>query len=253
MTSNRRASDRVIRRVPVRFWRVGQERTTTGYTTNISGTGMYVVTHQPAPRGARIRVEVLDPRCGFIVEAEVAHAHRVSTEMSALGLSGMGVRFLPVADLVRELFPEATQVVERPAEPTPPEPAVAATAPGAAAPPGAAPIGARSPYQVRFSSVEQFDAVYQRDLSQGGLFVATRDPAPIGATVEIDLYLPAPLLGTVRLRARVVHRIEPQTAEGLGGPNLLAGMGVEILDPRGTLGALDPFLKGYPRKTDSPG
>ena len=116
MVSNRRESDRVVRRLPVRFWRVGEERSVTGYTTNISTTGMFVVTHQPLPKAARIRVEILDQRCGFIVEAEVAHAHRVSLDLSALGTSGMGVRFLPIETLVRELFPERagiTVVVRR--------------------------------------------------------------------------------------------------------------------------------------------
>ncbi len=226
----------MVRRLPVRFWRVGEERSVTGYTTNISASGMFVMTHQPLPKAARIRVEVLDPRAGFVVEAEVAHAHKVSLDLSALGPSGMGVRFLPIETLVRELFPEAMRAASMPVVPP-----VAPAATAAAPPPMAL---QRSAIAVRFSSVEQFQSVYERDLRQGGLFVSTVQAARIGDMVEIDLHLPAPLVGLVRLRARVVHRIDPQAGDGMGGPNLLAGIGVELLDPRGALEALEPFLRG---------
>jgi len=266
MVSNRRESDRVVRRLPVRFWRVGEERSVTGYTTNISTTGMFVVTHQPLPKAARIRVEVLDQRCGFIVEAEVAHAHRVSLDLSALGTSGMGVRFLPIETLVRELFPEAIKgerkertvtspTVAAPEGPVPPARPVGRTSSkrvpivrlGATAPAatGATPASAsapKAPIAVRFTSIEQFLSVYERDLRRGGLFVSTPEPARIGDLVDIELHLPAPLVGKVRLRARVVHRIDPQGGEGMGGPNLLAGIGVELLDRSAALSALEPYL-----------
>ncbi len=275
VSSNRRESDRVVRRLPVRFWRPGEERSVTGYTTNISTTGMFVVTHQPFPKMSRIRVEVLDPRSGFVVEAEVAHSHKVSLDLAALGPSGMGVRFLPIETLVRELFPQAVSgdrggrtgaspvltMPEPPKAPSPPSaeppgapsprsfpsnrvPIVRVGAP--AAPGSATPSGAQVPIAVRFSSVEQFQSVYERDLRQGGLFVATPRPAPIGDLVEIELHLPEPLIGTVRLRARVVHRIDPQGGEGMGGPNLLAGIGVELLDRAAALAALAPYLSGAP-------
>ncbi len=262
MESNRRESDRVVRRLPVRFWRVGEERSVTGYTTNISTTGMFVVTHEPLPKAARIRVEVLDQRCGFVVEAEVAHAHKVRLELAALGPSGMGVRFLPIEDLVRELFPEAIKgerkertvtspTVAAPESPVPPARPVGRVSskkvpivkPGAT--PAAAPAP-KAPIAVRFTSIEQFRSVYERDLRQGGLFVSTPEPAPIGDLVEIELHLPEPLSARVRMRARVVHRIDPQGGEGMGGPNLLAGIGVELLDRRAALAALEPYLSGAP-------
>jgi len=40
----------------------------------------------------------------------------------------------------------------------------------------------------------------------------------------------------------VVHRIDPQGGEGMGGPNLLAGIGVELLDRSAALSALEPYL-----------
>ncbi len=296
MISNRRENDRVVRRLPVRFWRVGEERTVNGYTTNISTTGMFVVTHQPFPKGARLRVEVLDPRSGFMVEAEVAHAHKVSLELSALGTSGMGLRFLPIETLVRELFPQAFPTdrsgrpTENPAEPpvdpwsahtgsrpavkpvpapapqparpgTPPAPPAPARspsmsskrvpivrlgAPSAPAPPGKASAGVTVPIAVRFSSLEQFRSVYERDLAHGGLFVATFLPAKIGDLVEIELHLPAPLEGMVPLRARVVHRIDAQGGEGLGGPNLLAGIGVELADRSAALAEIGKRLAAIP-------
>ncbi len=256
MVSNRRVSDRVVRRLPVRFWRAGEARPISGYTTNISATGMFVVTQQPAPKGARVRVEIEDPRCGFVVETEVAHAHKVSVDLSALGPSGMGLRFVPIEALVRELFPRADRTGAQPIlKPQDPPPA-AAPAARVTVPPNRVPIVrplavpaapatiVRSPIVVRFSSVEQFLAVYERDLRQGGLFVSTAEPARIGDAVEIELHLPEPLSGHVLLQARVVHRIDSREGVGMEGPNLLAGIGVELIDSKRALAVLQPYLLG---------
>jgi Tfp pilus assembly protein PilZ len=226
---------------------------------------MFIGTNTPFPPGTRLRIEVLDREHGFMVEGRVAHARRIRGEMARLTQSGMGVRFLTVEDLVRELIPTAGQpeyeAIPGPSEPLPQhetaewdlgEPAAPAADPSSpppAGPPPAAPVpaspqpaGSDAPreavWSVQFASPRQFVQVFDRDLVHGGLFVATPAPPRVSETVTVEIHLPVPGAAPVRLRARVVQRFEPK-ADG-GGPNLLAGMGVELLDPQAAAAELRP-------------
>src|SRR3712207_6651675 len=104
---SRRRAVRRPRRVQVHFWKQGEPTAYVGYTTNISMTGMFVATNSPMAPGARIRVEVIDRDRGFMVEGVVAHARKIRGDMARISQSGMGVRFLSVEELVRELIPAA--------------------------------------------------------------------------------------------------------------------------------------------------
>src|SRR5262245_59040209 len=101
----KRRSVRRPRRVQVQFWRRGEHQAYPGYTTNISTTGMFLATNSPQPPGTRLRIEVIDGNHGFMVEGVVAHARKVHSDMMRLNHPGMGVRFLTVEELVRELIP----------------------------------------------------------------------------------------------------------------------------------------------------
>jgi Tfp pilus assembly protein PilZ len=256
----------------VNFWCQGDAKPHVGYTTNISMTGMFVATNSPFAAGSRIRVELVDRDRAFMVEGIVAHARRLQLELVRLSQSGMGVRFLTVEELVRELIPSGlgesaeTEVIpvdrvrEEPPpemasppppaetaapEPPPPQPTLApASAKSVKAgspPPPAAPVDpAGGSFTVRFAGVAEFLAVYQRDLVQGGLFVSTPSPARLHETVRVELYPPGFSALPVVLQARVVQRFEPQT--GAGGPNLLSGMGLELMDLPALIARLEPVI-----------
>jgi hypothetical protein len=267
--------------VQVHFWRHGDPTSHTGYTTNISLTGMFIATNSPVPSGARIRVEVIDRDRGFMVEGRVAHARKMQPELAQLNQSGMGVRFLSVEELVRELIPSGlgeTEEISRdvtraepvaqpsslpkpplpppPADPTlwvyldsnpPPAPPVAAPPqPPPPAPKVTKPVKPAVPvdppggtYTVRFSGIDEFLEVYQRDILQGGLFVSTRYPARLQEAVNVELYPPGSIAPPVLLRARVVQRFEPDLD---CGPNLLSGMGLELLEVTELIAQLEPFV-----------
>ncbi len=285
MPSRRRAVRR-SRRVQVHFWRQGDPTPYIGYTANISLTGMFIATNTPVASGSRVRVEVVDRERdrGFMVEGVVAHARKSPPELARLNQSGMGIRFLTVEELVRELIPAGlaeteevpqeaaprleppplpppppTQVFPtiarppRPGPPPPPPPAPPPPAPAAAPPPRhvvlVPPPQRRPPvpvepsggsFTVRFSGVEEFLEVYRRDILQGGLFVSTRYPARLQETVNVELYPPGLLVDPVMVRARVVQRFEPQSETG---PNLLSGMGLELLDVPQLLERLSPVVE----------
>jgi Tfp pilus assembly protein PilZ len=206
----------------IHFWRHGDPHPTAGYTTNISPTGMFIGTQNPLPRGTRVRVEVLDPQNGFVVEAMVAHAVKVAPALQQVKLSGMGVRFLRIEDLVTDLF-RSTGVGWQPVEDGPPKDNV---------------------YPVRFRSVSQFLEAFRRDIQTGGLFVPTRFPADVNTIVTVAIYPPDEGIEPVRIPARIVQRLAPQ-ASAPGKSEKPAGMGVAFIDPQSALVQLQPVVARY--------
>lgn len=269
--SSRRRAVRRARRVQVHFWRRGEPTPYVGYTTNISMTGMFIATNSPMPQGSRLRIEVVDQNRGFMVEGVVAHARKIRGDLARLNHSGMGVRFLTVEELVRELIPAAQgQTEEVPGlRPTPPRPP--ASPPEPAPPPAREPVWSPAPespwapepppppvsetasprppvgasggsFTVRFEGPNEFLEVFRRDIQQGGLFVSTLYPARLQESVVVEIHPPLPGSEPVLLRARVVQRFEPHPGESVPGVNLLAGMGLELLDLPTVIQKLQPIV-----------
>lgn len=225
---SRRRSARRPRRLQVQFWKRGEPQPYPGYTTNLSVTGMFLATNSAQPPGTRLRIEILEGDRGFMVEGVVAHARKIHGDMMRLNQPGMGIRFLTIEELVRELIPVAAGEMEEVPRPSSPPPPVHG-APGA------------GPFSVHFVSPEEFLEIYRRDIANGGLFVSTRYPGRLHETVGIDLHPPVAGVPPIALRARVVQRFEPQEEDSGAG---LAGMGVEILDLPAVLEKLRPVVQG---------
>jgi hypothetical protein len=177
---------------------------------------------------------------------------------------GMGIRFLAVEELVRELIPaipgETEEIPDAPSAPPPsaaprpiaekaapppvppasPKAPASPVAPGPATSPVPRPTDGGGAFSMGFLGPSEFLEIFQRDIVNGGLFVSTRYPGRLQEIVRIELRPPVPGVSSVFLSARVVQRFEPQ--EGSFGPNLLAGMGVEILDLPVVLVELRPIV-----------
>ncbi len=288
----RRRSVRKPRRVQVQFWRRGESQAYPGYTTNISTTGMFLATTGPQPPGTRLRIEIMDGHHGFVVEGLVVHARKVRGDMMRLTHPGMGIRFLNVAELVRELIPvlpgETEEIPEEerlwgeegspsmaaasasstasaslpatkpvrlgaapteplhPAPPPPAPPAASSTVRPAAA--GARlsgtqpkPVDTAGSFTVQFLGPAEFIHVFERDIVNGGLFVSTRYPGRLQEVINVELLPPLQHAEPVFFRARVVQRFEPHGSDF--GPNLLSGMGVEILELPALLTRLLPVIE----------
>jgi hypothetical protein len=229
---NRRRSQRQTRRLEVQFWQPG-ERVHHGYTTNLSASGMHIATQDPLPPRSRLRIEVIHGERGFLVEGVVAHRRVVHPELARAVHPGMGVRFLSPEELVNELM-QATESFVLTGSP-----AVATTEarPGD----GEEGTGASRTFSVRFASARDFLGIYERDIQNGGLFVATGRPARLREIVNIDLYPPEPAAQPVQLAARVVQRFQPQPDSGA----ILVGMGVELLDLPAALAKLQPVIERF--------
>ena len=94
-------------------------------------------------------------------------------------------------------------------------------------------------YALQYRSREELRVSFERDISQGGLFINTSSPAPLQEVVVIEIHVTGIEGPPVRLRAKVVHRVDSQND---GETNLLAGMGLELLDPAQAQQALLPLV-----------
>jgi len=270
---SRRTSERHARRVEVRFWRRGQTQPHSGYTVDLSKTGLFLGTSISLEPGERLRLEVLDRERGFVVEGTVARVHRVSLALRHVDQAGAGVRFLTPGELVGDLVSggkarvapsESGQVERRPVPAAAPQeerpPVVEPPAPtnnGAealfgnsagdaeraddapAAAPNAGPSRPARTVPVEFVDRGSFLAVYHRDIEAGGLFVTSDLPAELHEVLLIELRPPIPTRHPLCFEARVVHRFDRSGAEGKPG---LTGMGVQFLDPDRVRATLAPVL-----------
>lgn len=143
--ANRRSYPRKLRRVQVRFWRPGEERPRGGFTKNLSVTGAFVTTPDPAGRNERLRVELVEGGRQTLLEAVVVHSHRVPPELRRFADSAMGLRFLELEELVGPFLPaDAQRPMDEPAADAPrPEESTAAA--GAAAGDGDEPATTAGP------------------------------------------------------------------------------------------------------------
>ncbi|HVT58858.1 MAG TPA: PilZ domain-containing protein [Thermoanaerobaculia bacterium] len=224
---NRRRSPRSPRRVQIQFWQPG-EKIHRGYTTNLSSTGMHITTSEPLPPRSRLRVEIVRGERGFVVEGVVAHRRTVHPELAKVVTPGMGVRFLSPQELIHELFPDSLGGNGSRAHSTTGTAHVIEQDEGTE----------RRIFSVRFASAQDFLGIYQRDIVNGGLFVATGRPGRVHEVVNVELFPPdgAP---PVVLRARVVQRFQPEPGSGA----ILVGMGVELLDLEAALELLQPLIE----------
>jgi Tfp pilus assembly protein PilZ len=266
MTRERRAADRFARRLDLRYWRRGNSQPLSGFTTNVSASGMFLATTQVMQPGERVRVELLDAKNGAMLEGQVVRVHRVTMALRHVDTPGAGVRFLPPDELVAAIVPavrpravprpDRREGVERLAATNGAESRTAARS----EPPGTvhdSPLattpeptdregGAPSPGEavvvpVEFSDRSSFLSVYHRDLATGALFVSTEVPAALHQEVVIELITPPPVRRTLRFRAEVVRRFEPEAAVG-PGRNLLAGVGLRFRDPERVRAELEPVI-----------
>lgn len=83
-------------------------------------------------------------------------------------------------------------------------------------------IEAGGAIRIRFKTARDFEEYYLRDISHGGMFIATQNLRPIGEVLTVIVQLPEG--DDVKLQARVVHQRRPAQVAA-GQP---AGMGVQF-------------------------
>jgi uncharacterized protein (TIGR02266 family) len=216
----------VALQVKLRFATIDRFRLFT--TKNFSEGGMFVVTDNPKPPGARVQVVLYPPglELGLPIHGTVVHA-LTSEEAKARGTRpGMGIRFDDLDDEARESVQALVDAVVREAAPEP----SARPAPPSPPPPAAEErrvterVTARAAVRLRFENAQLFREFYTKDLSRGGVFVCTPNLLPEGTEVEL-LLTPPGGKPEIRLDGRVAHVVPP----GPNTPESSTGMGIEFV------------------------
>jgi type IV pilus assembly protein PilZ len=101
--------------------------------------------------------------------------------------------------------------------------------------------------QITFKSQEHFSQEYTKDISKGGIFVATEKPLPLNSKVELQLSLPN-LSRDVKIIGEVVHNVSPEQSKGTGG-NKVAGMGIQFIEFEGDgQKTLEVYFKSFSKE-----
>lgn len=119
---------------------------------------------------------------------------------------------------------------------SPPTSAPRASAPRAKGPALGSDYGLRC--SLAFATLEELRSAFERDLSNGGAFIPTAEPAKLHDRLTLDLHLPKPHDRIVSFSARVVQVLEP-----VAGSKTAAGMGLAFTDPDRVTRELEAILK----------
>jgi uncharacterized protein (TIGR02266 family) len=94
-------------------------------------------------------------------------------------------------------------------------------------------------FRVKYPSIDRLVVAYSRDLSRGGMFLATREFLPLNAIIRLEIDLPEDG-GRIPVVCRVVYVRDESAAAASGKP---VGMGVQFLDlDKGSLDRLAQFV-----------
>ncbi len=100
----KRRHRRYSKRLKVRFGLT--DFTATGFTSDVSATGMFVVTSTMLNIGQRVHVEVtMNEKDKMYFEGAVARLTVVAPELRQIMKGGFGIRFVTGAELVSEMVP----------------------------------------------------------------------------------------------------------------------------------------------------
>lgn len=245
-----RHAPRYKRRLPVRFWNPDTGDSHQAFTHDISLVGMFIGTRTPLAEGSRFRIEVLEPEHNYIFQGEVVRSARVAPELWQVSPSGMGVRLLPVRELIQELIPTEAEK----ARVVPPGRTFRRRRPGrysqTTAPP-ADPLSAEPPapdepaegqipvYLLRFASPEVFLQIFLHHREQGGFFVPTRRPAAVGEEIRVTFELLRSGVEPLELAGRV----EAHLNEAEGTDKRPTGMQVTFLDEADAMDQLRAMIR----------
>lgn len=105
--SEKREGDRAKKRFKVRYGVDGPERT--GFTRNVSPTGLYIGTNNVFAPGTTLLVEVTLEKQSFTMWARVIWAKKVPAQLAHVLDCGMGVCFIdPDPEWIKMVSPPAT-------------------------------------------------------------------------------------------------------------------------------------------------
>jgi Tfp pilus assembly protein PilZ len=166
----RRVSRRHRRRLQVRLWSDDAEGT--GFTVDVSNTGLLIETPKTFDVGERLHLEICIGESSYFSECVVVRKKSYPPHARALFKPAIGVRLVGLIEALRDSAEAAEEVPD-------------------------------GPMQVDLSDPEELKAAFERDIKHGGLLVRTRESPEIDSEVVVPLRLPEPH-GSIHCRGTVV-------------------------------------------------
>lgn len=180
----RRKNKRFRKRLKVRYWWKDFEGT--GFTTDISDTGLLIETSKTIEIGTRVHIEVSYDDESFFGDVIIVRQKIYPRQARSLFKPALGARFLKVTEVVGLGGTKAK---------------------AAAAPEQAPPVPDHIPMQVDLRDAETLAEIYERDVKHGGLRVVTTEMPELQSDVEVPVLLPEPH-GEIVCRGLVVKLFE---------------------------------------------
>ncbi len=191
-SKERRRSKRRRRRLAVKFWRGDIEGT--GFTSDISNTGLMVETTTSVDIGTRLHIELQLPEGtpyfteGVVVRKKVYPRHAASMFKSALGF-----RFVSLGEAIRALLEE------KPEDDSPRTCETPRTDAG---------------FLVDLRDPGELKRIYERDIKHGGVQILVSERPPIDEEVHVTFLLPEQN-GSIECQALVVTHVQEPPGVGL--------------------------------------
>lgn len=188
----RRRSKRRRRRLPVKFWRGDVEGT--GFTTDISNTGLMVETTASADIGSRFHIELQLPEgTPYFAEGVVARKKVYPRHAASMFKSGLGFRFVALGEAIRAVLEE------KPEDDSPRTCETPRTDCG---------------FLVDLRDPGELKRVYERDIKHGGVQILVSERPPIDEEVRVTFLLPDQN-GSIDCPAVVVTHVQEPPGVGL--------------------------------------
>ncbi len=195
-----RRTKRQRRRLWVRLW--NDEFEASGFTADISATGLLIEATQPLEIGTRFHLEIFLADRSFFTECVVARKKTYPSYARSMFKPGVGIRFVGFAEAIRQVAEEADEADE-------------------------------GLLQVDLRDMETLKTVYEQDIKFGGLLVRTKELPEIESELIVPILLPEPH-GTIQCRGSVVKIFSdpPRVALRLADTDQVRGRLMEIISPR---------------------
>ena len=189
---DRRRSKRHRRRLAVKFWRGDVEGT--GFTVDVSNTGLMVQTTAPADIGARFHIELQLPGGrSYFTEGVVARKKVYPRHAASIFKPWLGFRFVGLGEAIRAVL-EGESEDDSPATCETPR--------------------TDSGFLVDLRDPDELKRVYERDIKHGGVQIRVSERPPIDEEVRLTFQLPDPN-GSIECPALVVSHVQEPPGVGL--------------------------------------
>ena len=230
----KRIAQRFKRRLRLRFWSLEDKTLRSGFTQDVSVTGMFICTNSPLSSGTRIAIEVPLGSEKIQLQGEVRRALRVDPVLRMVKTAGMGVRLLKVEEVMVEVL-RLKKAVEEEVE----EGEIAFET---AAEKAEESTGELTVFPVYYDSPYDLAISFSRDIKHGGLFVATSEPAEREDKVILEFLFDWDPEHRVSVQVQVVKKFV--AAEGSATGEQVTGMGVAFSEPAEVIAQFGEIVAG---------